>query len=742
VHTPAPAASGRKKESEPLPVSDTLTTAQTPRAVTERILAAKNAAIVTGPPGSGKTKALAEFAAVCMDLGERSLVVVSHESGARAFEEAMGNRKKATELRISTLPELIASWMNADYLNAGAAPLTWVGSESVTRAIVARAATGLLDMTWPMFARCDINLDLPYLSKPETFLDEAASLFRLLQRSRISAQEFEEGCTRGLGAFYGEQTERAAVLLADRSVTQSTSRRGRDAMRASPGALAVQRKAERDIAIILAALYREYLREAARSPVRAPEDILDAGICWLSSDESAAARIAASIDEFIVDDAEDADPALAAVIALLHKRKPFRIVLAGWEGARVDGFEGRRSALASFDDAERIELAPQIVVPATQVHRFEDESTEISWLARDIMDVISQGSRPGGIAIVTRNVDAAGLYARALESAGVPILMPASKLQRPVEIGDLLALGAVIDDPFDLGHLLRVLSSPVVALSDASLRALCRAALERQQLQFELDAQAQTQSGGSRPPEGTLARNVLDGSVDDTLPAGAQESVRSLRQDLQRWRVACNGMSLAQRLLFLADAGGFRTHWQHTPDYERARLSDDLLRVSAAAAQLEATLQGATAADFEDLLERDAIKLQIANRSEHAVVAETIVGVKGLRFDYVFVAGVAHERFPRIYTSHSMAFSRTYGLIIRENVARGASQTAKFAWYYARFAAKSMYLDEERRALNYALQRARVKATASGFGVPPSWARDHDLLATLNKPEQPRIETT
>jgi superfamily I DNA/RNA helicase len=117
-------------------------------------------------------------------------------------------------------------------------------------------------------------------------------------------------------------------------------------------------------------------------------------------------------------------------------------------------------------------------------------------------------------------------------------------------------------------------------------------------------------------------------------------------------------------------------------------------------------------------------------------VTESIVAVKGLRFDHVFVAGVAHERFPRIYTSRAMAFSRTYGLIVRENIAGGAAQTAKFAWYYAKFGAKAMYIDEERRALSYGLSRARIGATATGYGTPPYWAREHDLLAGLEGKEE------
>jgi superfamily I DNA/RNA helicase len=190
-------------------------------------------------------------------------------------------------------------------------------------------------------------------------------------------------------------------------------------------------------------------------------------------------------------------------------------------------------------------------------------------------------------------------------------------------------------------------------------------------------------------------------------------------------------MSPSQKFLFLADAAGFRDRWQAAPPPERARLLDDLRRIAEAVSQAASQSEVGNFGSIASLIEDRIVPLGVAARSPGAVVVDSIVAVKGLRFDHVFVAGVAHERFPRIYTSHAMAFSRTYGLIVRENVTRGAAQTAKFAWYYARFGAKAMYLDEERRALAYGVSRARRTATATGFGKPPRWAKEHDLLAGL-----------
>jgi len=57
--------------------------------------------------------------------------------------------------------------------------------------------------------------------------------------------------------------------------------------------------------------------------------------------------------------------------------------------------------------------------------------------------------------------------------------------------------------------------------------------------------------------------------------------------------------------------------------------------------------------------------------------------------------------------------------------------TRRTARSYAKFGAKALYLDEERRALNYALSRADVAAHASGFGKPPRWAAKNDLLSAF-----------
>ena len=708
----------------------TLTPAQ------QRVAEAADATIVvTGSAGSGKTTALAARALACRVGGGEPLIVCSHESGRQAFLEALNLlRRDGDDTRpyqVATLAEHAAEWLSSAYLATAAAPQIAIGGRGAALHLLTSAARGLLDMSWPMFARASINLDLPHLSRPDVFLEEAASLFTLLQRARVTPEEFEEGCSAGLAAFYGERIERAAALLHDPLVRKRASARGRLALQASGETLEAQRRAERDTGLILAQLYRDYRAVAATASMRSPEDIIDGAIRWLSEDERAARSIASRIAAFVVDDSDDAEPGLTSMINVLRRHRIFDVVIGGNEAAAIDGFEGRRSALSGFPGAARIELAPIAAPAARIVQRFTDESQEGDWIADQIRNLLQAGAAPERIAVLTRTDYAATLYAQHLRERGVPASKPSAALEREKEVADLLALCAVVDNPLDAAHLLRLLSSPIAGLSDASLWVLCREPSERAQLTLDVGVTDTLQTRTSPRPD-TLARNFHSGYADGALPEATRAMLAELRTELARWRARCCHLSAVERLAYLADAAGFRDSWHAAPAYERERLGQDLVRVSAAVAQAS-ELSGAE--DFSTialLIEDGVVSLPRAPRIPGAIVTESIVGVKGLRFDHVFVGGVAHERFPRIYTSHAMAFSRTYGLIVRENIAGGAAQTAKFAWYYAKFGAKAMYLDEEKRALDYGLARARVSAAATGFGRPPYWAREQDLLAGLD----------
>lgn len=680
--------------------------------------------LVTGPAGSGKTTALAALAARWTDDGAVT-VICANEGSCAAFEAAAARLGVRERLAIGTLSSHLASWMRGEFAASGASPRLSVGAEADSIALAREAGRTILDMTWPGFRNTEFVLDLPFLARPDVFFEEAAALFRQLRRRLVDTTAFSDGCAAGIEAFYGEDVERARALCADGNVRPHASHRGREAMSATVDQLRVQRRAERDLAVMLAFLYGEYARLGSGRAVLSAEDVIAEGIGWLQRDRDAVERLTARSGGFVVDDAEDAEPALAQLFDAFQSAGGMRLAAAICPASAIDGIHGRR-ALPLGDAVEKIVLPPPAVRATTTAARFSDEEAESDAVARDIRELLERSSvQPSEIVVLTRDRAAAAIYVRALSERGVPITAPHDAWQAPEDVADLLALACVIDDPYDHAHLLRVLSSPVVAMTDLSLLRLCRDPEDADQLALDVGLDDARLSGGRGIVSTTLAENVLYGLADQRLSDGARASLAAFRGRSKVWRSACARMSPPSAIAYLMETGGFRAAWHAAPEHLRERLADDARRLIAAASGL-----GGDLGEVSRTLESGLAAIEPAKASAGAVISETIGGVKGKRASYVFVTGVAHNRFPRVYVSHALAFTKQWGLIARENVAGGASQTAKFAWYYAKHGAKRMYIEEERRALAYALSRADIAAHASGYGTTPRWAADQDLLST------------
>lgn len=678
--------------------------------------------LVTGPPGSGKTTALAALAGRWSDGGPTT-VICANDASRAAFLEAAARLGVDGEIVVDTLGGHLASWMRREFAASGASPRLAVGAEADSIALVREAGRTILDMTWPGFRSAEFVLDLPFLARPDVFFEETAGLFRQLRRRLVDPESFSAGCAAGIEAFYGSDVERARALCADRSVRSNASHRGREAMSATVDQLRVQRRAEHDLAVMLVFLYEQYVGLGRGRSVLCPEDVIAEGVDWLRRDRAAVERLVARSGGFIVDDAEDSEPALTAVLELFNRAGVVRLAAAITPSSAIEGLRGRR-VLALGDAIEKIVLPPPASSCMTTAARFSDEDTEADGVARDIRELLDKGVRPCDIFVLTRDRHAAAIYVRGLSERGVPIAAPHDAWQAPDDIADLLALACVVDDPYDHAHLLRVLSSPIVALSDLSLLRLCRDPADADQLALDVGLDDARVSGSRGIVSTTLAENVLYGLADQRLSEDARASLAAFRERASAWRAACARMSPPSALAYLSEAGGFTAAWHAAQEHLRDRLSEDARRLIGAACGLPGGL-----GDVARTIETGLAAIDPATSSGAAVVSETIAGVKGSRAAYVFVTGVAHNRFPRVYVSHALAFTKQWGLIARENVAGGASQAAKFAWYYAKHGAKRMYIEEERRALAYALSRADVAARATGYGSTPRWAADQDLLS-------------
>ena len=690
--------------------------------------------VISGVPSSGKTVALAARAAALAPLGP-VVIWCSHDCGVRAMRDALAFVNASPHIWTGTAPQFLLGLLRSHYALAGVHPEVRAGGEGAARAIVERAAVGLLDLTWSEVNEPSFDFNLPGLSRPDAFLDEAAVLIRQLRGARIGPAEFARGIDAGTTAFYGSEVEAALAKCRDPRVLERASRRGRSALGASPAVLHAQRRAERGLGLVLARLYREYVMAARTAQLLSDEDIVDECVRWLVEDRASTQAIASAVSAILVDDAEDAHAGVGDALTTLVAAGLRSLTIAGCENAAIDGLNGRRSVLRAVSAGATVTLAPAGEAPVIALGmsststRFKTEDEEVAHIARSIADLLRGGVAAREIAVLTRSSDAAVCYEEKLTALGLPVDPPLERFARPREVDDWLALVAVFDDPKDQAHLLRVLASPMLGLSDASLFALCEDPQTVTQLALGVGVGDERRREASAAATKTLARNVFEGAVDERLNETARNRVSGFRAAMARWRAELANAPAWEVARRLAHVGGFDRQWASAPSHRRERLRDDAERVIEAIAeraQLDPTLPLNTLIhDFED----GKLVVRAAERSSDAIACDTITSAKGCHWRHVFLAGLAYERFPRVYISRKMAFSRTYGLIVRENVAPGAAQTAKFAWYYARFDAKALYLAEERRALAYGLARGTVSASASGFGTPPRYAKDYDLLA-------------
>jgi len=690
----------------------------------------REALIVTGRPGSGKTTAVARRA-VRSDDPRPAIIICPSSSSCSAMTGAVAALGPGRPTVVDTLAGHLACWMRSEYAAAGVSPELRIGDGAAARRMVKKAARGLLDMSWPMLQEPGFDINIPGLSRPDAFLEEAAQLIRMLRRLRIGVDEFARGCTAGSAAFYGEQYAAVSRRLHDPELCSRLSRRAREAVRAGPPQLIAQQRAERDLARILTRLYGEYIAAAAGECEWSEEDVIDHGVAWLAADERAARGVARRTSAIFVDDAEDAEPALPALLKILRSAGIAERALAGCEDAQIGALLGTRSAIAGdAGGAQPVALTPRALADQpVEAMRFASESEEADWLARSIADLLREGAQPAEIAVLTRSADSGAVYARLLAERGAPVCAPSALFQAPDDIADLLALAAVVDDAKDHAHLLRVLSSPLVGLSDQSVWTLSRPAEDSAQLVLDIGARGGQSKLRRDARAATLSDNVFGGHVDDRLSDAARAALVALRERFASWEAHSRGSASAATLAHLIVDGGFGDRWAAAPLHLRARLADDGARLVEALDNLARLRPKMRLRDAVRSLENGGATQRAARSTPGSITCDAIACVKGLRFARVFVAGVAFERFPRIYVSRGLAFTRTYGLIARENVAGGASQTAKFGWYYAKFEAKARYLEGERRILRYGLSRANLSAVVTGFGKPPAWAAAQDLLA-------------
>lgn len=677
------------------------------------MVAGDTAHIITGPPRSGKTTRLHELAAQARASGAAVSIVRAPDAlSAYAFDILRRCGVEATPIDDIDAADLLA-----------------------------HSAADLLELQWPELLDASIDPEVGGLRSPQRFLAGAYRLFRKLREAAIEPDEFLSRALTGATNFYAKPPN-----FAHPELIGATKETYRDSLDVTPQELQRQRLREIDLAKILASLYSRYTKETLSQQRFTCRDAVAAAHALLTANATALERERAAAPHFFIDEAQELSGAELALLRLLFGDSLAGVTLAGDPQSALSahaGSQGHRIFSApnagevlttqyGIADAARnaaaqlqraVTLPAPGAAPALTLQRFADEAAELAGVAQRVRDWVDQGIDPAHIAILFRSVCDAWAYQRAVLDLDIPATINGDLniFNDPFAL-DALALLWNVWDPFAHAWLLRTLQGPSLALSDATLATLCGEPADPQAALFALDDERAPTVRASRwdpKRDLRLGWNVIRGDVDNDLSSLARERVQGFRTQRMRWVALAQELPLREAISQIWNEGLAR---DGAPGSARAaaqqlllkrllaRLLDGTSRLAAPA--LGDALQYAQArreSEFESCEDDIQTGVQICS----------IAAARGRSFECVAIADLRAGSFPRWYAPDAFLFSPNLGMIPKENAGDArAARTAKFTYYVHRVKARDAFNDAERRALAYALTRARTQLYVTASGRP------------------------
>lgn len=721
---------------------------------------------IVGPPGAGKTLALAaralRLASATTPADAPVLATAASDAGVARFGRVLA-------LLDGHAADAVQPGIVVRSLGDAALTLLRVARPGVTFELISDAraslrfeecAASLVGLTWTEFLDDAIDPEVTGLRSPERFLAAAFRLIRKLRAALVTPEAFRRKGLAGAVDFYG-----APPNFANTDLLQATQPKYRDSLRVDAAELERQRRREIDLVKILARLYDDYVTTlVACGTLTATDAVYEAALA-IACDPAVAALAARSYRAVLADDAQDATAgqlalldgfsAAAAPLALAgdpaQTTRQFGIGARGADRLRrgeivalrgdhrgAGTFVSLASRIVPSDDRATIARAP-MPEPRGALRRYRAESLrdEAAYVAAEAAAAIAAGTPTGRIAVVTRDISVARGIVDALLARGVPVdVGGAGSLYDYPVVGDALAALRSAIDPFRHDALLRTLQGPWLALADATLGALCAQSGAEPPALFTLPADVEPAGGRrwDRNRDLRLGRNATRGDADAELPAEARERLATYRAARARWQAAARELAppgfarlvLDETVLACLDDGP-------RGRFERGLVARLLAEIDAFFEREPLEPLDAFLDETDRLAATEGDLLEIERIDADALAILDVEAAKGETFDVVFAPDLRAGAWPKYYTPEAFLFHPKYGIIPKENVGDDAraARTAKFTYLLHVMAIRDKYNSEERRALYVALTRATTRAHASASGRPTRGRAAPELLEEL-----------
>lgn len=605
--------------------------------------------------------------------------------------------------------------------------------------LFAEAAAPLLALEWPEFSDETLDPEVPGLRAPQRFLEAAFRLARKLRDAAVPPEDFLHSAQVGATSFYAHPPN-----LANPDLLHYTKDTYRDSLDVDGEELRRQFRHESHLAQILAKLYRAYVDAAQRARLLTQRDAIAEATALLRAAPAAATAVRERFGGVFVDDAQELNIGELLLLGAAFGDALDGVTLAGDPKGAIGTFRGARPDRTFACATQRVECERRYRADVpVRVHRAADRTDEARWIADDVRGLLRDGVEPREIAIIFRHVDDVRAYEDALLARDVPAQTIGDiNLFADPRALDALALLWNVFDPFAHDWLLRTLAAPAMALSDATLAALCASPPDAQTLLFEpedaLSAKPAKRWDAQRDLR--LGYNVLRGDADAYLSDVARERLTRFRTLRAQWLDASASLLPSDLSLLvwrdgLAQAGA--------PQSAKARAQRVVLdRLLERMRDFERERPRATLGAFlrnASLRARSALEACEEREDATCVRLISVEAARGRSFAHAYVAGARPGSFPRWYVPDAFVYSPSLGMIAKENVGEArAARTAKFTYYMFRAKVRERYNDEERRAFDYALARASTSITVTASERPTRGITAPEFLEELKR--RPGVE--
>ncbi len=628
-------------------------------------------------------------------------------------------------------------------------------------ALFADACAPLFALDWEEFVSAQLDPEVPGLRSPGRFLDSAFRLIRKLRDALVEPHEFLSRALAGGTDFYAKPPN-----FADPALLMSVKGAYHDSLAVTPAELQRQYRREIDLAKILAKLYERYCELVISGSRMTGRDAVEAALRALRADEGLRGRLRATHRLAFVDNAENLTAAELQLLRELFGPDLAGVTLCGDPASAFSGLRAAGGDAALHRSTQRFELREQHrspaaielacrhlistepitatgVEPRLFLFRAPSVRAEAAFVAERVREWLDEGTAPDRIGVLFRSIRNIEPYERALLDRDVPVVTGGdANVFADRRALDALALLWNAYDPFRHEWLLRTLGNPAFGLSDASLATLCGEPPNPQTPLFVLDDERAPTVRASRwdaKRDLRLGWNVVRGERDGELSPAARERVERFRALRLGWLAAMYGKPFE---------GFARMVWSDALAREgaagSARERAQQLVLRRLLARLTAFSSTNGEATISDVLEyaqrRENSELESCEDAPEDVGVRvlSVEAAYGREFDRVVVADVRAGAFPRWYSPDAFLFSPRLGMIPKENVGEAqASRTAKFSYYTFRNRSRERYNDRERRALVYALRRARVSALVTASQSATKGVHAPELLEELRDARLP-----